>query len=192
MYPNLFELYNGISTLSNVLHVFWLYIVCTTSTRCSNLCRLLFERNLGFGWSMLDGWDIGLGLPRTPHCGAGARPLQNKGGAKGRGRDNCVPQHQSQELRTGFGPRGSSPPPHNHLHRTSFVNDSFPLNSNFEPVFDLLRHRLGSLGNGDVGWRSVPGLVRNRCRRSIDWNSTPLRIALTARRFEYDPFSYVR
>lgn len=140
---------------------------------------------------MLDGWDVGLGLPRTPLCGAGARPLQNKGGAKGRGRDNCVPQHQSQELRTGFGPRGSSPPPHNHLHRTSFVNDSFPLNSNFEPVFDLLRHRLGSLGNGDVGWRSVPGLVRNRCRRSIDWNSTPLRIALTARRFECDPFSYV-
>lgn len=133
-----------------------------------------------WSWSMLDGWDVGLGLPRTPLCGAGARPLQNKGGAKGRGRDNCVPQHQSQELRTGFGPRGSSPPPHNHLHRTSFVNDSFPLNSNFEPVFDLLRHRLGSLGNGDVGWRSVPGPVRNRCRRSIDWNSTPHRIALTA------------
>lgn len=191
MHLNLFGLYKGRSTLSNVLHVCWRYIDCTTSTQCSNLYILLFERNLEFGWSMLDGWDVGLGLPRTPLCGAGARPLQNKGGAKGRGRDNCVPQHQSQELRTGFGPRGSSPPPHNHLHRTSFVNDSFPLNSNFEPVFDLLRHRLGSLGNGDVGWRSVPGLVRNRCRRSIDWNSTPLRIALTAVRIN-DPFSYVR
>lgn len=61
---------------------------------------------------------------------------------------------------------------HNHLHRTSFVNDSFPLNSNFEPVCSLLGHRLGCLGNGDVGWRSVPGPVRNRCRRS----TTPLNI----------------